>query len=252
MTFSLRQLSARSLRFLCLGLLTAAVALCCTSAGASATARVRTVVCNQQHWCTVTAAGDASPTHSQLAIGNVRDGTVMAVSQSDWQQYGGEVLTGTLRGLCAWSQYDRDWTGAGSGVIAGCANPVFATAQYVAAGGRDIWSGCYPRCFGGVPLHLDPRCGRRGHDWCYRYNCEEYANFSPWSRSAQPTDPLRRSHGQWLNLRYLARYQNVRNGHYFYLVDDTAAAHGAGNWVFVDGGACDINAGAPGYYHKIL
>jgi len=218
--------------------------------GARAAASVFT--CNQVHWCTVTASGDATSTASQLAIGNVSAGTGLAVVLSEYQQHGGEILDGDLRGLCAWSQYGRDWTAARRSKDVHCARLVMNTPAFVAANGRALWTGCDPRCFGGVPLHFDPLCGTHGHDWCYRRNCREYANFYPWMKSAHPTQPLRMTSGQWLNIRYRARYKDARTHHSFYLVEDTAAVHGTGNWIFISGPACDITPGAPGTYTATL
>jgi hypothetical protein len=235
-------------RLLSVGALGAALLLC--SLGASAGAGVGVWTCNQAHWCTITASGDVTPTASQLAIGNVSAGTALAVTQNDTkhQQVGGEILGGNLRGTCAWSQYVRDWTTRALSAEAGCPNPVFDTVSFVADGGQAIWSGCYPRCFGGVPLRFDRRCGTPGHDWCYSTNCEEYANFYPWTRAAHPADPIRTTHRDKIDIRYLARYGDVWTNSPFYLVRDVSAPHGAGNWVFVSGAACGISAGHPGVY----
>jgi len=214
----------------------------------SARGAVSVFTCNQARWCTMTASGDVTPTASQLAIGNVRAGIGLAVVLSEHQQYGGEILGGNLRGLCAWSQYARDWTAARSTKDANCARLVLNTAAYIASSGRAIWTGCDPHCFGGVPLHFDALCGTRGHDWCYRRNCREFANFYPWMKSAHPTEPLRMTSGQWLNIRYRARYRDARTHQSFYLVEDTAAVHGTGNWIFISGSACAITPGAPGTY----
>ena len=214
----------------------------------SARGAVSVFTCNQARWCTMTASGDVTPTASQLAIGNVRAGIRLAVVLSEHQQYGGEILGGNLRGLCAWSQYARDWTAARRTQDANCARLVLNTAAYIASNGRAIWTGCDPHCFGGVPLHFDALCGTRGHDWCYRRNCREFANFYPWMKSAHPTEPLRMTSGQWLNIRYRARYRDARTHQSFYLVEDTAAVHGTGNWIFISGSACAITPGAPGTY----
>jgi hypothetical protein len=214
----------------------------------SASGAVSVFTCNQASWCTMTASGDVTRTASQLAIGNVRAGSGLAVVRSEHQQYGGEILGGSLRGLCAWTQYARDWTAAGRSNDANCDHVALNTAAYVASHGRAIWTGCDPRCWGGVPLHFDPLCGSQGHDWCYRKNCREFANFHPWMKSAHPTEPLRMTSGQWLNIRYRARHRDARTHQSFYLVDDTAAVHGTGNWIFISGSACAITPGAPGTY----
>jgi hypothetical protein len=205
-------------------------------------------ICNHARWCTMTASGDVTPTASQLAIGNVRAGIGLAVELNAHQEYGGEIVDGNLRGLCAWSQYARDWTAARRSKDVHCAHLVLDTAAFVASKGRAIWTGCDAHCFGGVPLHLDPLCGTHGHDWCYRRNCREFANFYPWTKSAHPTQPLRMTSGQWLNIRYRARYKDARTHHSFYLVEDTAAVHGTGNWIFISGTACAITTGKPGTY----
>ncbi len=214
----------------------------------SASVAVRVFTCNQVRWCTVTASGDVTPTASQLAIGNVSAGTGLAVVLSEYHQYGGEILGGDLRGLCAWSQYARDWTAASRSGHADCARLGLNTAAFVASNGRAIWTGCDIHCFGGVPLHFDPLCGTHRHDWCYRRNCREFANFYPWTKTAHPAQPLRMTSGQWLNIRYRARYKDARTHRSFYLVEDTAAVHGTGNWIFISGRACAITAGAPGTY----
>ncbi len=207
--------------------------------------------CNQARWCTVTASGIVTSLASQLAIGNVEAGTPLAVTQNDvkHRQLGGQILRGSLSGTCAWSQYARDWTALHGATASGCADPVHNTSEYVAANGSAIWSGCYPRCFGGVPLRFDPHCGEHGRTFCYRRNCEEYANFYPWSPDAHPADPLRSTQRHQLDLRYQARYPNTHNQHPFYLVRDIQAIHGRGNWVFVSAVACAITAGHTGAYH---
>jgi hypothetical protein len=126
---------------------------------------------------------------------------------------------------------------------------VLAMSQFVAQNGRAIWSGCYPRCFGGVPLRFDRRCGQPGHNWCYGVNCEEFANFYPWSPTAHPANPLRMTHRHVLDIRYQARYGDAWTQSPFYLVRDVAVAHGTGNWAFVSGAACRISHGPVGAYH---
>jgi len=216
-----------------------------------ATAGAGVSQCRERQWCTVTASGDVTPTASQLAIGNVSAGTALAVTQNDvkHQQLGGQILSGTLGGVCAWSQYARDWTAPSGNVASGCPTPVFNTTEFVANDGTSIWSGCYPRCFGGVPLRFDRRCGTHGRTFCYRRNCEEYANYFPWSASAHPVDPIRWTQRHRLDVRYLALHGDTQTGHPFYLVRDINAVHGLGNWVFVSGVACGITTGKPGSYH---
>jgi len=217
---------------------------------AAAGAGVGVATCNQARWCTITASGDVTAFASQLAIGNASAGTPLAVTQDNigHDQLGGQILSGSLTGSCGWSQYARDWTAKRGNAGAGCANPVLNTKAFVAANGRAIWSGCYPRCFGGVPLRFDRRCGQPGHSWCYASNCEEYANFSPWTPAAHPSDPLRTTHRHRLDIRYRARYGDAWVKSPFYLVRDEAAMHGTGNWAFVSGLACAISAGHPGAY----
>jgi hypothetical protein len=209
--------------------------------------------CNQAQWCTVTASGDVEEGASQLAIGNVSAGTPLAVTQINigQKQVGGQFLSGSLAGSCGWSQYQRDWTQRTPRNLdpPGCADPVLTTSSYVARGGRAIWSGCYPRCFGGVPVHYERRCASKGHNWCYSSNCEEFANFYPWSHDAHPADPIRMTHRHVLDVRYLARYGDAWTKTPFYLVRDISAAHGKGNWIFVSGAACGIRVGHPGAYH---
>ena len=207
--------------------------------------------CNQAKWCTITASGDVTQFASQLAIGNVSAGTELAVTQDNigQNQVGGEILDGSLSGSCGWSQYARDWTAKALSVIAGCANPVLDTDQFVADGGKAVWSGCYPRCFGGVPLTYEKKCGQRGHNWCYSSNCEEYANFYPWSPAAHPNNPLRMTHRHRIDVRYMARYGDAWTHTPFYLVRDIDVTHGTGNWVFISGAACHVKAGPAGTYH---
>jgi hypothetical protein len=235
--------------------LVSALALCCAAlwlGGGSAAAGtgVGVATCNQAVWCTITASGDVTQGASQLAIGNVSAGTELAVTEDNigQDQVGGEILNGSLRGSCGWSQYARDWTARALSVIAGCADPVLDTEQFVADGGRAVWSGCYPDCFGGVPLRFDKRCGERGHNWCYRSDCEEYANFYPWSPSAHPSDPLRMIDRHRVDVRYMARYGDAWTHTSFYLVRDVDVAHGTGNWVFISAAACGVTAGPPGTY----
>ena len=70
--------------------------------------------------------------------------------------------TPVLAGVCAWSQYQRDWAPLVLTPVPDCADPQLTTDQFVADNGAAVWTGCYPRCFGGVPLRYDPRCGRHG------------------------------------------------------------------------------------------
>jgi len=234
--------------------LLSAVALCgaalALGAVTTSAAGVGVSSCNQARWCTITASGDVTPLASQLAIGNVSAGTELAVTQDNigQNQLGGQILNGSLRGSCGWSQYARDWATKGLSVIAGCADPVLNTSQFVAQNGSAVWSGCYPRCFGGVPLTFDKHCGEPGHKWCYGANCEEFANFFPWSPAAHPTDPLRMTRRHRLDVRYMARYGDAWTNTPFYLVRDIDVAHGTGNWVFISGAACGVATGPPGTY----
>ena len=222
-----------------------------TTAGASG---VGVATCNQSRWCTITASGDVTQSASQLAIGNVSAGTELAVTEDNigQNQVGGEILNGSLRGSCGWSQYARDWTAKALSVIASCTDPVLNTNQFVASSGGAVWSGCYPRCFGGVPLNFDTRCGQRGHNWCYGANCEEYANFYPWLPAAHPTDPVRMTARHRVDVRYRARYGDAWTNTPFYLVRDIDATHGSGNWVFISGAACHVSVGPPGTYHWLV
>jgi hypothetical protein len=219
----------------------------------TASAGVGLATCNQAHWCTITASGDVEQGASQLAIGNVPAGTALAVTQEQigQQQVGGQILGGSLKGTCGWSQYDRDWTRQTTSVSAGCPDPVMPTSAFVANNGSAVWSGCYPRCFGGVPLRYDRKCGNKGHNWCYSGNCEEFANFYPWSSAAHPQDPVRMTGRHVLDVRYQARYGDAWTNTPFYMVRDVVAHHGAGNWVFVSGAACGITTGHPGAYHSL-
>ena len=210
--------------------------------------------CRAVHWCTITAAGDSSPLATQFAIGNVPAGTVLAITQNDVKhsQVGGEISSGELTGLCAWSQYQRDWAPRVLADPPACANPVHLTSEFVArtaTGAAAIWTGCYPRCFGGVPLRFDPRCGTHGRTFCYSRNCPEYANFSPWASGAHPSDVLRRTQRHRLDVRYLARYHDVWNAHPFYMIRDGQVGHGEGDWVFISGAACGVVPGPVGTYH---
>jgi len=227
-----------------------AVALTAAPAG-HATAGVGVATCRARQWCTVTAAGDSSPLASQFAIGNVTTGTALAVTQDDikHRQVGGEVLGGNLRGTCAWSQYRYDWVPIILSVQAGCANPVHNTSQFVAANGAAVWTGCYPRCFGGVPISFDRRCGKNGRTFCYGSNCEEYANFFPWTPDSHPANPIRSTHHHRLDVRYLARYGDVWTDSAFYLVKDGQIGHGTADWVFISGAACAVSVGPTGTYH---
>jgi hypothetical protein len=234
---------------LCAAALSLAAGSSAASGAAGSGAAIAT--CNQSRWCTITASGDVTQFASQLAIGNVSAGTELAVTQDNLgqNQVGGEILNGSLAGSCGWSQYARDWTAKALSVIAGCPDPVLNTSQFVADGGRAVWSGCYPRCFGGVPLTYDTRCGEHNHRWCYSTNCEEYANFYPWSPAAHPTNPIRMTRRHRLDVRYMARYGDAWTHTAFYLVRDIDVEHGTGNWVFISGAACGLSVGPPGTYH---
>ena len=152
--------------------------------------------------------------------------------------------------MCAWSQYQRDWSALRGTAESGCPNPVLDTSSYVADGGRAIWTLCYPRCFGGVPIRFDKRCGSHGRTFCYSHDCKEYANYFPWTTGAHPTDPIRGTWHHVLDIRYLARYGDAQNNHPYYLVRDIDVMHGTGNWVFVSASACRITAGPVGVYHS--
>jgi hypothetical protein len=235
-------------------LLALGVAAAALGAGTAAFGAGGPTVCRAAQWCTITASGDSVPNATQFAIGNVRRGTVMAITNWDvkHRQVGGEILTGELYGLCAWSQYQRDWAPVAVVDPPSCAQPLHLTSEYVATtsgGAAAIWTGCYPRCFGGVPLRYDRRCGTRGRTFCYSRNCTEYANFSPWSPGAHPSDALRRTQRHRLDIRYRARYGDVWNGHPFYMVRDGNVGHGRGNWVFISGVECAVVAGPIGTYH---
>ena len=84
--------------------------------------------------------------------------------------------------------------GAGAAApIAGCAEPG-PQHQRVRRGngGRAIWSGCYPRCFGGVPLRLRPPLRQaRAHVRATRTTARSTRTSIPWSPRAHPADPLR-------------------------------------------------------------
>jgi len=231
---------------------TAAALVLSLHAAAPAGAGVGVAVCNQSHWCTVTASGDVTQSASQLAIGNVSSGTGLAVTEVNigQGQVGGLILGGTLRGTCAWSQYQRDWATPTGSVIADCPGLAIDTAEYVANSGSAIWSGCFPRCFGGVPMRYDKKCGTHGKTFCYSHDCEEYANFFPWSLDAHPTDPIRGTWHHHLDIRYLARFGDAQNNHPYYLVRDTDVVHGSGNWVFISGNACGVVAGPAGSYNR--
>ena len=233
----------------------ATVAMLATSlhGAAPAGAGVGVAVCNQSRWCTVTASSDVTSTASQLAIGNVSSGTGLAVTYVNLGQgqVGGLILGGTLRGTCAWSQYQRDWATPTGSVIADCPGLALDTAEYVANNGTAVWSGCFPRCFGGVPMRFDKHCGRHGKTFCYSHNCEEYANFFPWTTNARPVDAIRPTWRHHLDVRYLARYGDSQNQHPYYLVRDTDVVHGTGNWVFISGNACGVVVGPPGAYYAV-
>ena len=100
-------------------------------------------------------------------------------------------------------------------------------------------------------MRLDRRCGTHGRVFCYRRNCEEYANFFPWTPAAHPANPLRRTLRHPLDVRYLARYPDSRSGSPFYMVRDAAIGHGVGDWVFISARACGVVPGPIGSYHTI-
>jgi hypothetical protein len=222
---------------------------------ASATASgVAVSKCRESRWCTVTSSSDVTQTAAQLAIGNVSAGTPIAVTQVDsgQRQLGGRVLRGSLVGTCVWSQYQRDWSDPKGSASADCVGvPGLDTATFVAQDGTAIWTLCYPRCFGGMPLAFDRRCGSHGRTFCYSHDCEEYANFYPWSPHAHPDNRIRSTGRHVLDVRYLARYADAANGHPYYMVRDTGVLHGTGNWVFISGDACHVELGPMGtYYHE--
>jgi hypothetical protein len=220
------------------------------SAGAGAGAPTS---CRAAHWCTITSDGISSSVAAQFAIGNVPRGTGLAITQDDvkHQQVGGQIIDGELAGTCAWSQYQRDWAPLVLAAVRACPEPVYLNSQFIADDGRAIWSGCYERCFGGVPMVHDRRCGRHGRTFCYSSNCEEYANFYPWTANAHPTDPLRSTQGHKLDVRYLARYGDVWTDSPFYMVRDEAVGHGQADWVFISGRACGVVPGHAGSYHTL-
>jgi len=225
------------------------------SAGTGADGAPAPTSCRAQQWCTITAAGISSSVAAQFAIGNVTRGTVLAVSEYDikHRQVAGQVLGGDMDGTCAWSQYQRDWAPLSVAQTEHCANLQYLNSDYIADGGRAIWSGCYVkhRCWGGVPMKYDRKCGKGGRTFCYSSNCEEYANFFPWTPDAHPSDPLRSTRRHTLAVRYLARYGDVWTDSPFYLVMDTVVGHGQADWVFVSGRACGIVTGRTGDYRSV-
>lgn len=71
-------------------------------------------------------------------------------------------------------------------------------------------------------------------------DCTEYANFRPWSATPAESDAIRTVpagdtvNGQWrLRWRWLTARRSTLTNAYFYMVRDTAAPPGNGNWVFV-------------------
>jgi hypothetical protein len=235
----------------------AVAALCAVAwsvcAGPSATASgVAVSTCQMHRWCTVTSSSDVTQTASQLAIGNVSAGTPLAVTEVDsgQRQVGGQILRGSLVGTCVWSQYQRDWSEPHGSVTADCIDPGLDTSAFVAQNATAIWTLCYPRCFGGMPLRFDRRCGTHGRTFCYSRDCEEYANFFPWSSDAHPVGRIRSTQRHVLDVRYLARYADFANGHPYYMVRDTGVLHGTGNWVFISGDACRLTVGPEGTYHN--
>jgi hypothetical protein len=224
------------------------------SVGADASATASGVAvsrCQANRWCTVTSSSDVTQTAAQLAIGNVSAGTPLAVTQVDHGQgqLGGQILRGSLVGTCVWSQYLRDWSHPHGSASADCFEPGLDTSSFVAQDGTAIWTLCYPRCFGGMPMRFDRRCGSHGRTFCYSHDCQEYANFFPWTPDAHPEGPIRLTQRHVLDVRYLARYANRVNGHPYYMVRDTGVYHGTGNWVFVSGNACHVQLGPTGTYH---
>jgi hypothetical protein len=248
----MRDGAKRKARLLMTAAAIAVVALLSLPGSGATAGGVAVSTCHEQIWCTVTSSSDVTQTASQLAIGNVRAGTGLAVTQIDTgqRQVGGQVLGGTLAGNCVWSQYKRDWSALQGSATVTCGDPGLDTAEFVADDGAAIWSGCYPRCFGGVPLKFDPRCGTHGRTFCYAHDCEEYANFFPWSSQAHPVDAIRRTARHGLDIRYLARYPDVNNGHPYYMVRDTGVYHGTGNWVFISGDACGVRVAPAGTYRN--
>jgi hypothetical protein len=233
-----------------LGALLGAAASALTLSGAAGAGPATS--CHAAQWCTITSNGISNSVAAQFAIGNVSRGTVLAITQDEvrYRQIGGQIANGELAGTCAWSQYQRDWAPLTVAEEGPCAHPGYLNSRFIADGGSAIWSGCYPLCWGGVPLRYDPRCGTGGRRFCYSSNCEEYANFFPWSRDAHPQDALRETAGHLLAVRYLTRYADVWTNSPFYLVMDTAVSHGQADWVFVSGRACGIVTGPPGSYYS--
>jgi len=242
-------------RVLVFAVLLAATWAAVGSVGTGADGAPAPTSCRANQWCTITAAGISSSVAAQFAIGNVTRGTVLAVTQYDTRhrQIGGRIVDGDMAGTCAWSQYQRDWAPLMLSSETHCSDPLYLNSQFIAQDGKAIWSGCYVknRCWGGVPLRYDRRCGKAGRIFCYSQNCEEYANFYPWTPDAHPSDPLRSTRRHVLAVRYLARYGDVWTNSPFYLVMDTQVGHGQADWVFVSGRGCRILTGPIGSYHEV-
>src|SRR5579872_7062016 len=126
----------RTVRTLLCAIALGAIAWAASAASTATASGVAVSTCREKGWCTITASGDVTPTASQLAIGNVRGGTALAVTQINLgqRQLGGQILGGSLVGVCAWSQYQRDWSPPQGSASASCADPVFDTAEFVADG----------------------------------------------------------------------------------------------------------------------
>jgi hypothetical protein len=81
-------------------------------------------------------------------------------------------------------------------------------------------------------------------------NCQEYANFHPYSSGANPQNPTimsGASNGPRMAMRYQGKYPDVNTGTYYSMVHDYNVAPGSGNWVFYQTN-CLTNIPAPGVY----
>ena len=243
-------------RIIVFAILLGAVWAAVASPGTGADGAPAPTSCRAQQWCTITAAGISSSVAAQFAIGNVRRGTVLAITQYDikHRQVGGQIVDGDMAGTCAWSQYQRDW----APLLVATADQLHRPAVPQQPVHRRRRQGDLVGLLRAAALlgrraaaSYDRRCGKRGRTFCYSSNCEEYANFYPWTPDAHPSDPLRETRRHVLAVRYLARFGDVWTNSPFYLVMDTAIGHGQADWVFVSGRACGIVTGPVGTYHSV-
>ena len=169
------------------------------------------------------------------------------------QQVGGEILGGhPARDVRLVAVSAATGRRQALSVVAGCPNPALNTSR-VRRGERqrDLERLLSRAASAACRCASTSAAARAVTSWCYSQQLrgvrELLSRGLP--RRTRPTRS-RMTDRHKLDIRYRARYGDALDQHAFYLVRDTEVVHGTGNWVFVSGAACGVDAPAhPGIYH---